>query len=79
MTLKGESPQFLGSGTSEQRDDDVGVKRPALGGSQERIGLIVGQRFRRTALLSLRHVAKEHDVALYLVPSLSPSDGPPES
>jgi hypothetical protein len=46
----GEGAQFLGSGTSERRDDDVGVKRPALGGSQERIGLVVGQRFRWTAL-----------------------------
>jgi hypothetical protein len=65
--------------TSEQRDDDVGVKRSALGGSQERVCLVVGQRFRRAALLTLRHVAQEHHVALYLVPSLSARDGPPQN
>ena len=71
----GESAQFLGPGTGEQRDDDVGVWGPVLGGGQERGGLVVGERFGRAALLALRDVAEEHDIAFYLVPRLRAGDG----
>jgi hypothetical protein len=44
----GEGAQFLSAGASEKRDDDVGVKWSALGGNQERIGLVEGEGLGRS-------------------------------
>ena len=56
-------PNLLGSGSSQQRDDDVSTERVTLGSAKNCFGLLEGKRLRWPAVEPLRNDTQLDNVA----------------